>query len=161
MIKVDESYALQKYMSIIFRMIKTSFPTLTPNDITEAIEYSIQKRYKQENAKLYNNYSEKTVEITLLEMTNYILAKMPIITSWGVLWKNHGAVPNPLANMIKKFMDSRGIYKKEMFKFPKYSEEWEKYNLYQTLAKLDANALYGKLRTAKFLIMPRQEVIFG
>jgi len=145
MVRVDENYALQKYMSIVFRMIKTSFPHLTPTDITEVIHYSIEKRYKEEPARLYNNYSNKTANITLLEMTNYILEREPIITSWGVLWKRHGTVPNPLLNMIKKFMDSRGALKKEMFKYPKYSEQWEKYNLLQLLAKIDANGLYGVL----------------
>ena len=138
---LEQNYALQQYMSIIFRMIQTSFPDLTPTDITEAIQYSIEKRYKEEPAKLYNNYTNKTANITLLEMTNYILEREPILTSWGVLWKKHGVVPNPLANMTKKFMESRGILKKEMFKYPKYSEDWEKYNLLQLLAKIDANGL--------------------
>lgn len=141
MIKVDDNYALQQYMSIVFRLIKTSFPSLTPMDITEAVQYSMDKRYKEEKAKLYNNYTEKTANITLLEMTNYILERQPVLTAWGVLWKKHGVVPNPLLSMIKKFMESRGLLKKEMFKYPKYSEDWEKYNLLQLLAKIDKNSV--------------------
>lgn len=142
---IDGNYAIQKYFSTVFRLIKTSFPNLTPMDITEAIQYSMDKRYKEEKAKLYNNYTGKTANTTLLEMTNYILEREPILTAFGVLWKKHGTVPNPLINMTKKFMESRGLLKKEMFKYPKYSEEWEKYNLLQLLAKIDANGLLTNL----------------
>lgn len=137
----NTSSAMNQYMTIVFRLIKTSFPNLTPNDINECIIYSMNKRYKEEKGKLYNNYTEKTADISLLEITNYIIEREPIITAYGVLWKKHGTTPNPLLKMIKGFMESRGLLKDEMFKYPKYSEEWEKYNLLQLLAKIDANGL--------------------
>lgn len=138
---LEEDIAMRKYNEVVSRIIKTSFPNLTDNDIREAITYSIKKRYEAENASLVNNYTNKTANITLLDMTNYILEREPILTSWGVLWKKHGTVPNPLADMIQEFMESRGKLKDEMFKYPKFSEDYEKYNLLQLLAKIDANGL--------------------
>ena len=53
--------------------------------------------------------------------------------------------PNPLTKMIAGFLADRKIHKKQMFKFPKGSAEFAKYNLFQLLDKRDANSIYGGL----------------
>ena len=83
--------------------------------------------------------------MTLLELTDYINSREPIVTAHGVMFRKHGEVPNPLSKVIQKFLDKRGEDKKMMFKFPKGSEEFEKYNLLQQLDKIDCN---GKLLIA-------------
>lgn len=142
---VYEQKAVYEYNKVLRDIVQVAFPSLTIKDIDEAIRYSISKRYKEEKCTINNNYTHKKVEITLLELTNYVLEKEPIITAWGVMWKKKGTVPNPLLHMIKGFMDNRGILKNKMFQYPKGSADYEKYMLLQLLAKLDANALYGVL----------------
>lgn len=137
---IYEQQAVYEYMRVIRDIVQVAFPNLSVQTIDECIRYSAEKRYKQEVATVNNNYTHKKIELSLVELTNYILEKEPIITAWGVLWKRKGTTPNPLLNMIKGFMDSRGLLKKEMFKYPKGSAEYEKYMLLQLLAKLDSNA---------------------
>ena len=142
----QSSHAMKQYVNVIMRMISRTYPHLTPMDINEAINYSINKRYKPEEASIYNNYTKKApVNISLLDLTDYIITREPIITASGVMFKKHGTVPNPLSKMVEDFMTSRGLLKKKMFKYPKGSEDFEYYNLLQTLAKIDANGLYGVL----------------
>ena len=141
----EEEKALKEYYEVMTRVIKTNFPTLTYEDIHDVISYSCAKHYKDEQCKVYNNYLDKTVQMTLKDLTNYIKEREVCITGWGVMFKHSTDAPNPLKKMIQMFMESRDVYKKEMFKYVQGSENFEKYNLLQLLAKLDANALYGSL----------------
>lgn len=144
-IEYKDNKVVERYYNTLHRMTSFSYPTLTQSEIEEAIDYSIRKRYKEEQSKVYNNYTNKTTEMYLIDLTNYILTREPICTASGVMFKKRGTVPNPLIRMIQMFMDNRGIHKKEMFKYEKGSEMFEKYNLLQLLDKIDCNAIYGTL----------------
>ena len=139
----NNSFIQTKYKDTLKRMISLNIPNLTNNELDEAINYSMAKRYKPTQAKVYNNYTEKTAVNTLAELTDYIYSKEPICTASGVLFKKHGTTPNPLTKLIYMFMTNRDMYKKQMFQYPKGSEEFEEYNLLQLLAKVDTNAIYG------------------
>ena len=128
---IMDNVALHRYNEVMRDIIQVAFPSLTLKDIDEVIRYSANKRYKQEMCSINNNYTKRKAELSLVDLTNYILEREPIITAWGVLWKRKGTVPNPLIDMIKGFMVNRGILKDKMFEYPKGSEEFEKYNLLQ------------------------------
>lgn len=138
-----ESEAINNYKKIAMKMLHLNFPLLSEVELASAIDDSISRHFKDTPIKIDNNYKHVSIDMTLKALTDYIITKEPIITSYGVLFSRHGTVPNPIYNMIDKFIDSRKAMKKEMFKYPKGSELFEKYNLLQLLAKIDANGFYG------------------
>lgn len=140
---ITESVTINKYKEIMTRLLRSSYPWMNGDDLSNALNYSVNKRYKQFTGSIYNNYTNKRVDKTVLEMCDYIASREPIITSYGVLFKRHEDVPNPLGKVIQSFMDLRGVHKNEMFKYPKGSEMFERFNLLQNLDKIDCNGIYG------------------
>lgn len=145
MVKQYDSVSIQKYHDTLARIAKVQFPFLTDIDIDRAIDYSINKRYKEEQCEIHNNYTNKTASMNLNQVTDFMMEKKPILTNWGVMWKPKGSVPAPLLDLVKQFMDLRNEHKREMFKHPKGSELFNRYNLLQNLDKVDVNAIYGCL----------------
>ena len=121
------------------RIIGSIFPDVDIGDIRTGVNYSIQKRFKNFNLKVKNNYTNTLTEMTALKMMDYIDKREPIITSYGTMFKRYETVPNPMGMVIQSFLDLRKKHKKEMFKYPKGSEMFEKFNLLQALDKIDVN----------------------
>lgn len=132
------------YKEYIMDMVKLTYPELHNTEIMQSIEYSINKRAKNYEASLSNDYKNKDLQTTLLQLTEYIIETKPIITALGVLYNPRSKAENPVSAMMQTFLKQRKIYKKEMFKHPKGSEEFEKYNLLQLLSKIDANSLNNR-----------------
>lgn len=139
MANYPDSATLYNYKKIMMDMLHLSFPLLTEIELSAAIDDSISNHFKDTDITLENNYKKKTVNTTLRQLTDYIIDKEPIISSGGVLFSRHGTMPNPIYSMIDDFINDRKKMKKEMFKYPKGSEDFEKYNLLQLLLKIDAN----------------------
>lgn len=144
----QENDIINLYKDDMFQFLKLAYPTLSSDVISKALDDSIKKRYKTVPVTLNNNYTKQRKETNLKDLTNWILEKEPIMTAYGALFKKHSETENPLIKMIAMFMDNRAIHKAEMFKYPKGSEDFEKYNLLQLLDKIDCNAIYGILSAA-------------
>ena len=149
-----DSISILQYKKIALSMLRYNFPLLSDVELAAAIDHSISKHFKDTNAQVNNNYKNKTVDMTLLGVADYILSREPIVTSYGVLFSRHGVVPNPLYGVIDGFIKNRKVLKKEMFKYPKGSEMFEKYNLLQLLAKIDAKISVGVFKPFELLETP-------
>lgn len=136
-----DTQAITNYKKIMMDMLHLNFPSLSEAELAAAIDYSISNHFKDTDITIDNNYKKININMTLRELADYIIHKEPIITSYGVLFNRHGVLPNPIFSMIHRFIIDRKKMKGQMFKYPKGSEMFEKFNLLQLLLKLDANAL--------------------
>lgn len=139
---------VQEYIATMKDGLRNTFSLLDEDELEEAILYSITQRAYNGKTIIHNNYTGGGYNVTVLDVLKYIEKVQPIITSSGVLFQKHKDADNPLSRMIMGFLKKRAEYKKMMFKYPKGSEEYEKYNLSQLLEKLNANATYGVLGNA-------------
>ena len=142
---LNESPTILKYKDTMRRCVSMYYPMMDPRDIEAALNYSISKRYFKSDARVENSYTKKTANMTLLAVSDYIASRQPILTAFGTMFKRRGDVPNPMAVVVQSFLDDRSKYKKMMFKYPKGSEQFEKYNLLQQLSKIDVNGIYGSI----------------
>lgn len=138
-----DSKSTEIYKREMMDALKLTFPGLTEMDLSEAINYSIMKHGNDSPAVLDNNYTKAKENTTLFAVTDYIIQREPIITVSGVMFRKHGYCPNPFVMLIQEFLKQRGLYKDTMFKYPKGSENFEKYNILQLSEKVSGNAMYG------------------
>lgn len=137
--EIETLKIIDKYKDTVMNLLPKQFPNLTYDEVERAVNYSIQQHMVNGNASIYNNYKNKKIDISIVNLVEYILSREPILCASGVMFKKHADAPNPLIDLITEFLDSRKAYKKEMFKYPKGSEDFEKYNLLQLLKKIDVN----------------------
>lgn len=142
-VNVKDHPILIQYRDTMTRILNSKYPLMNKNDIEKAVEFSIQKRFKDFNLSIQNKYTGKTVDMAALAMLDYIRNREPIITSYGTMFRRHNTIPNPMGKVIDDFLKLRKMHKKEMFKYPKGSEQFEKFNLLQALDKIDVNGIYG------------------
>ena len=143
--KPSQSIAFQDYKNTMRRNIRYLFPQLSSDELERAIEYSIDKRIINSACQLNDTYKNAVYNTNMLELTEYIMHDRPILTSFGCLFHRHGDADNPLYMMIQEFADRRNIFKKEMLKHKKGSEQYKAYDLKQAVAKIDVNGIYGAM----------------
>ena len=136
---------IEAYKQDFRDLMPLTVPTLTQDEVERVLDYSINKRFEDHEVTLHNSYKHAKVEMSMVKFTDYILDKKPIMTPYGVIFSRHGTVPNPLYKMVDDFVNTRQKFKKKMFQYPKGTEEFNKYNLLQLVAKVDVNAIYGAI----------------
>lgn len=140
---------IDKYRDDMREILIRLLPRLDLDEIEEGMNYGIQAGYqvglsKSDFAvKVHNNHRHQTAEMDILSLSNSILKTKPIMTTQGVLFVRHGTKKNPFYQFIQYLLDKRDEAKKEMKKYSKGSEMYNKWNLKQLNYKVSCNALYG------------------
>lgn len=142
---LTESDMILKYKDQMQKSISLIYPEMKSYDLDKILDYSIKKRFHDTPVRIDNSYKKKEANSTLLGVADYIERRKPIVTAYGTMFMHHEETPNPLAKVVDMFLNARSVYKKKMFKYPKGSEMFEKYNLLQLLTKVDTNAIYGTI----------------
>lgn len=143
--RLKQSPTIKHYKGVALRMASINRSDIPYSTLEKAIDYSINKRFKDNQVRIDNNYKKKIVDMSLLDTCDYIDSKKPIITAAGVLFQKHANSTNLLYKVIDEFLDIRSVAKATMFKYPKGTEEFQYWNLQQLLAKRDVNAIYGSI----------------
>lgn len=125
------------------KALRLNFPTLTEGELDTALDIVLAESYTKKECTLNNNYTERTADADVAYMSNYILNETPILVSNGCLFKQYTEELTPMYKLITSFTENRSKFKKEMFKYEKGSEKFNRYNMLQMLAKRDNNAVYG------------------
>lgn len=136
--KLKSLSVVREYAQIMRDGLRHSFPSLSEDELEEAIDWSISQRFKNAPASIDNNYTMQRIDGTIIDVMHYLEKMQPIMTSSGVLFRKHKEADNPLSRTIMGFIKNRKVYKKKMFEAPKGSPDFAKYNLLQLLEKLNA-----------------------
>ena len=121
------------------------------NKVNQIIDKALSHIYLP-RMRLVNNYLMREFEGSLLDIYDFIIKKKPIIGGNGVLFSQHGVIPNPQATWISNLMTERKGYKKKMFNFQKGSREYKMFDLLQLNTKIKINSFYGVLGYARFML---------
>lgn len=152
MIDIDKSPTLSTYKDRMLEVLSLCYPTYPLDFIASVIDEHIQNKFEDAKVFIKNSYTKKDVESTLLGVSDFIDKKKPTVTALGTMFKQHDQERNLMFETMQSFLDLRSIHKKEMFKYPKGTKEFAKFNLLQLLDKIDANGSYGALGQYSCLI---------
>ena len=135
-LNVYNQIAVNNYKHEMLEMLKLCMPQLTIQELSEAIDYSIYEDATDHKATIHNSYKNRKAESSVWQVTQYILERKPIMTSYGCLFQRHGTMTNPLAWLSDSYFKERKILKKKMFEWKdKNIELYERYNLAQTFTE--------------------------
>lgn len=134
---------LNNYKHTMYTIVSRVCPELDMMDILNGIEYSMNKKFINHDITIKNNYLKAQANTDFVTLSDKLLKQKAIMTTQGVLFKRHGTGPNPFYNFIQYLVDKRDYAKTMMKKYPKGSEEFNKWNLKQLNYKVSCNALYG------------------
>lgn len=133
MIDINKSPTLLEYKNKMREVLSLYYPNYSLSLIDEVIDDHIQNKFKDSDAEIRNSYTKKNTQTTLLAISDYIDKNKPCVTGMGTLFKQYDQERNIMFETMQSFLDLRAIHKKEMFKYPKGTDQFNKYNLLQLL----------------------------
>ena len=138
-------------MRAVVRM-KYDQDQLSDWELESYLNHQIQKKLKDRNLILVNNYTNKVSRVTILQLIELIQKNHLICSGGGCLFLPHGQKENLLIEFILYIMAGRKKAKNDRKKFDKGTDEWAEKDREQLAFKLIINSLYGCLGYPGFIM---------
>ena len=143
---------VRKWRKRNMEILKQMYPEVSKKDIKKFLNDIIEEHIRNPSCNIDNDYVNKNIKTTLLDVIDWIEDTKPICAGYGVFYKNQHEVANPLVTMILKFLKSRKTFKSKLKDFVAGSYEYKTYDRKQLSEKINCNSIYGCLgNIASFL----------
>lgn len=134
------------------QVLKQMYPHIPDTEIDSFLDDIIKENIQNPKCVLDNNYIDKQIKTTLLDVIDWIDKVKPICGGHGVFYKNQHQEKNPLLLMILKFLNSRKKFKSRLKDFEPGTFEYKDFDRKQLGEKTNTNSIYGSFgMNASFL----------
>lgn len=112
---VEKSQFIKEYKKQMKASLKRIDPSITKEEIDEAVNEMLLSQGVSPGVGLDNNYTEEYRETTLLSVLDWTFERKPIMAGNGTFYKNQYEQANPANHMLLGFLGDRKKIKKKMF----------------------------------------------
>ena len=112
---VEKSQFIKEYKKQMKSSLKRIDPSITKEEIDEAVNEMLLSQGVSPGVGLDNNYTEEYRETTLLSVLDWTFERKPIMAGNGTFYKNQYEQANPANHMLLGFLGDRKKIKKKMF----------------------------------------------
>lgn len=119
------------------------YPDLSKKDLKKFLNKVFDEKVQDKRLIMDNNYINKAVNTSILEIYEWIQATQPIIAGHGVFYRNQNQSVNPPAKMIQKFLALRKQFKDMLKVYKEGTYDYDKFDRLQLTEKVNANSYYG------------------
>ena len=144
------------WIEAVYNKLHLMHPEDSKDQIISYAEKLYEKKFKDTDCYIYNNYEKTKYDTTIKGVVEFIENTKPIITESGTLFKQHRDAYNPAIEIISDKLALRDTYKGKMFdyenlannstdpkKVAEYQNKAKQYNDAQSRTKVIVNADYG------------------
>jgi DNA polymerase elongation subunit (family B) len=140
---VKEYKFVKRWVNHNTRLIMQMYPELKKDEVKKVIRDFLDETIVNQKCMIHNNYVGKTIDLTLLDLIDWIEDTKPVVAGYGVFFKNQNHTLNPAAVMLDGFLTLRKKYKKELHNYLEGSYLYKYYDRMQLNEKINANSYYG------------------
>lgn len=138
---------LKKYKEKMLKTMLQLNPTWKKKDVEKIIEKTIEKRLRDPDIVLDNNYTHQQKQTTLISVLDWAMDRKPLIAGNGTFYKNQNEALNPIRAMLDEWADNRSAFKKQMFgageTYGVDSRQYKDFDRKQLNEKINMNSYYG------------------
>jgi len=148
-IDLSKSTFVKNYRDDMLSALKLLKPDMTDDELLAVIDDQIANNAKLNdetcNVAIRNNYTKEESSHTLLEILDFYENKNPIMTGYGVMFKQHDKAINLNADFVSWLMSERKVAKKAQFAALNEGDYIKEsfYEMLQKTFKLLNNSYYG------------------